>query len=153
MLAASTTGVLMAGSTWVRGVGATLLVLELLLLAFPLTLLDGFGLLVMLQPNDHPDRLPTLLGVVLASIALLGFWRLAGGFLFNGLTLRGSPWWACLSAGLGAALCLLSLLAGALFDRLDGVSLVGMLGLPVMVPLAHMVLVTWHRPDGDRPAI
>ncbi len=40
----------MGGSTWVRGAGATLLVLELLLLAIPVTLLDGFGLLVLLQP-------------------------------------------------------------------------------------------------------
>jgi hypothetical protein len=30
---------------------------------------DGFGLLVLLQPNDHPDRMPTLVGTVLAGTA------------------------------------------------------------------------------------
>lgn len=152
MLGASVGGLLMTGSTWVRGAGATVLVLELVLLAFPVTVLDGIGLLVLLPPNDHPDHLPTLLGVVLASLALLGFWRLAGGFLINGLTLRGSPGWAYLSAGLGAVLCVLSLLSGAFFDRLNGVSLIGALGLPVVVPLAHMALVTWHRPGGEGAA-
>lgn len=144
----------MGGSTWVRGAGATLLVLELLLLAIPVTLLDGFGLLVLLQPNDHPDRMPTLVGTVLAGIGLLGFWWLTGAFLLNGLTLRGSPWGARVGAGVGVALRLASLMVGLLFGRLTGWALVGLLGLPILVPLAHMLCATWQRPirDGTVPS-
>lgn len=142
----------MGGSTWVRGFGATLLVLELLLLAFPVTLLDGFGLMVLLQPNDHPDRMPTLVGAALAGLGLLGFWWLAGAFLLNGLTLRGSPWCARLAAGLGVALCVASLIFALVFDRLTGWALVGLLGLPVLVPLAHMMLASWQRSSAEAAA-
>lgn len=142
----------MGGSAWVRGFGATLLVLELLLLAFPLTLLDGFGLMVLLQPNDHPDRMPTLVGAALAGIGLLGFWWLAGAFLLNGLTLRGSPWCARVGAGIGVALCAASLMVALLFDRLTGWALVGLLGLPMLVPLAHMLLASWRRLPGEAAA-
>ncbi|KAF1017575.1 MAG: hypothetical protein GAK31_00843 [Stenotrophomonas maltophilia] len=136
-------------SVWIRGLGATLLVLELMLAAFPLTLLDGFGLMVLLQPNDHPDHMPTLLGTVLAAVGLLGFWWLAGAFLFNGFTLRGSPWIARIAAGLGVALCVASLMAALLSGRLTGWALAGLFGLPLLLPLGHMLLATWHRPAGD----
>ncbi|HCT27812.1 MAG TPA: hypothetical protein DIW85_16585 [Stenotrophomonas sp.] len=135
-----------------RGFGATLLVLELLLLAFPLTLLDGFGLMVLLQPNDHPDRMPTLVGAALAGIGLLGFWWLAGAFLLNGLTLRGSPWCARVGTGIGVALCAASLVVALLFGRLTGWALVGLMGLPMLVPLAHMLLASWQRLPGEAAA-
>ena len=46
----------MAKARWVEGLGVTLLVLELLLLAVPVTVLDGFGLLVL---SPTRTRIPT----------------------------------------------------------------------------------------------
>ena len=45
-----------------------MLVLELLVFALPVTLLDGFGLLMLSRPTGHPDYAPMLVGVLLASI-------------------------------------------------------------------------------------
>lgn len=136
----------MQQTKWVEGFGVALLVLELVLLALPVTVLDGVGLLVLMGANQHPDRMPMLLGIVLASIALVGFWRLAFGFLVDGLTLRRAPSWARWTAGSGAVLCLVALLVAAIFDRLTGWALVGLFGLPVLVPLGHMLAVSWRPP-------
>ncbi|MFN4162556.1 MULTISPECIES: hypothetical protein [unclassified Stenotrophomonas] len=136
----------MAKARWVEGLGVTLLVLELLLLAVPVTVLDGFGLLVLAYPNSHPDHTPMLVGTVVATVALIGFWRLTFGFLLDGLSLKRVPAWARWSAGSGALLCLLALLVAAVFDRLTAWALVGVFGLPVMVPLGHMLAVSWGQP-------
>ncbi len=56
----------MAKARWVEGLEVALRVLELLFLAVPVTVLDGFGLLVLAYPNPHPDHTPMLVGVVSA---------------------------------------------------------------------------------------
>jgi hypothetical protein len=136
----------MGKARWVEGMGVTLLVLELLFLAVPVTVLDGFGLLVLAYPNTHPDHAPMLAGVLVATVALTGFWRLTFGFLLDGLSLRRVPTWARWSAGSGALLCLIALLVAAIFDRFTAWALVGVFGLPVMVPLGHMLAVSWRQP-------
>ncbi|MCF7750043.1 hypothetical protein KQ945_04750 [Bacillus subtilis subsp. subtilis] len=136
----------MGKSQWVNGSGVALLVLELLVLALPVTVLDGLGLLVLARPSGHPDYAPLLVGMVLAGVALVGFWRLAFGFLLGGLTLRGAPRWARWCTGTGVLLCLAALLIASVFDRLNGLALVGVLGLPVMVPLGHMLVVSHGAP-------
>jgi hypothetical protein len=129
-----------------EGCGMVLLVVELLVLAVPVSLLDGFGLMVLSHPTPHPDYLPTLFGVLVASVALLGFWRLTFGFLVGEpRSIHDGPGWARWSVGTGAVLCLGSLLLGMLFGRLTGWALVGLLGLPVMVPLGHMLAVSPRR--------
>ncbi|WP_313243867.1 hypothetical protein [Stenotrophomonas rhizophila] len=137
---------MMGKSQWANGVGVALLVLELLVFALPVTLLDGFGLLMLSRPTGHPDYAPMLVGVLLASIALVGFWRLAFGFLLDGLTLHGAPRWARWCTGTGAVLCLGALLIAGLFNRLNALAFVGVLGLPVMVPLGHMLVVSQRVP-------
>lgn len=136
----------MQQTRWVEGMGTALLVWELLFLALPVTAVDAFGLLWLMPPWDHLDYPSTLIGMVLASVALLGFWRLAFGFLLNGQSLRGQPRWARWSAGMGALLCLASLLVGMIFNRLTGWALIGVMGLPVLVPLGHMWVVSRATP-------
>lgn len=136
----------MAKARWVEGMGVTLLVLELLLLAVPVTVLDGFGLLVLAYPNAHPDHAPMLVGVLVATVALIGFWRLTFSFLLDGLSLKRVPAWARWSTGSGALLCLLALMVAALFDRFTAWALVGVFGLPVLVPLGHMLAVSRGQP-------
>lgn len=137
---------MMGKSQWANGVGVALLVLELLAFALPVTLLDGFGLLMLSRPTGHPDYAPMLVGVLLASVALVGFWRLAFGFLLDGLTLHGAPRCARWCTGTGAVLCLGALLIAGLFNRLNALAFVGVLGLPVMVPLGHMLVVSQRVP-------
>lgn len=45
-----------------------------------------------------------------------------------------------------AALCLGALLIAGLFNRLNALAFVGVLGLPVMVPLGHMLVVSQRVP-------
>lgn len=137
---------MMRKSQWANGVGVALLVLELLVFALPVTLLDGFGLLMLSRPTGHPDYAPMLVGVLLASVALVGFWRPAFGFLLDGLTLHGAPRSARWCTGTGAVLCLGALLIAGLFNRLNALAFVGVLGLPVMVPLGHMLVVSQRVP-------
>ncbi len=137
---------MMGKSQWADGCGVTLLILELLALALPVTVLDGIGLLFLSRPTGHPDYAPMLVGVLLASVALVGFWRLAFGFLLDGLTLRGAPRWARWCTGTGVLLCLGALLVASLFNRLNALAFVGVLGLPVMVPLGHMLVVSQRVP-------
>ncbi|MFI8717711.1 hypothetical protein ACIGHF_07450 [Stenotrophomonas sp. NPDC077464] len=123
-----------------------LLGLELVFLALPVTLVDGFGLVMLSVPNGHPDYLPMLTGVLLATVSLVGFWRLAFGFMLGEpRSIHDAPTWARWSAGSGAALCLAALLLAMLFDRLNGWALVGLLGLPVTVPLGHMLAMSTRR--------
>jgi hypothetical protein len=60
---------MMEKSQWANGCGVTLLILELLVLALPVTALDGIGLLFLSRPTGHPDYAPMLVGVLLASVA------------------------------------------------------------------------------------
>ena len=43
-------------------------------------------------------------------------------------------------------LCLGALLIAGLFNRLNALAFVGVLGLPVMVPLGHMLVVSQRVP-------
>ncbi|WP_448135642.1 hypothetical protein [Stenotrophomonas rhizophila] len=136
-------GLAMEKAGWAAQLSAVLLVWELQLLAVPMTALSMFALAWLWGPAFHPDHVPMRAAVVVALIALVGFWRLVLGFYRAGLRLDGTPLWARVCTAAGATLCAAGLAVG-MFQRPTGWAYIGVMGVPMLLPLGHMLALSWR---------
>jgi hypothetical protein len=143
-------GLAMQKAGWATQLSVVLLAWELQLLAVPMTALGVFALAWLWGPAHHPDHVPMRAAVCVALVAFVGFWRLVLGFFRAGRRLGGTPVWAWACTAAGVALCAAGLGVG-LFERPTGWAYIGVMGLPMLLPLGHMVALSWsttrQRPE------
>jgi hypothetical protein len=122
----------------IRNLSALLFAIELAILGIPVTALALFGLYALLLSHAHPDAVPTALAFVPAFFALLGFWALSLRFLYGGgKAVRSAPRWILLAVAVGI-LMILSPLALTDHSPLIYPAMVGVFGIPLVLPIVHM---------------
>jgi hypothetical protein len=136
-----------------KTIESPILLAELIVIAAPLTLLAWLlcGSLVL-------SPWPINAAMLLAYIGLVGFWGVSLRFLFGGAAGAKSShpvFWLC--ALIGAALSIASPVGYSLYpDAFAGAQdfyEVGAFGVPLLLPLGHVMLITITTPgraaDGD----
>jgi hypothetical protein len=142
----------MEQATEQRAAGDWLLGLEVVFLSMPVTLLDLFALFYLSHPNPHPDRMGMLIGTLLATACLVGFWRMVFSFLILGdQALRAVPGWAWVATWTGCGMCVATVVVAQIFSRFSAFTFVGVFGFPLLIPLAHMWLIAWRLRRGNQP--
>lgn len=128
-----------------------LFVIQVLVLALPVTLMTPVFAIYALGRLWAPGALSNFTTLLLAVIGITGFWTLSASYLKNGSKGLSSIHWAAWAA---ACVGVLSTAIGSIFlvikadESVSGLPY-GIVGTPLLIPLLHLLTARLYHPKSE----